>query len=116
MPPIQDLLQSQGFPRAALRPDGNFDLSLIASGLYDQAEVRTTLSPPIKLGIRELLADGPPAPIVRLLKPTIILTGRAGRLVIAPGGEAGINGGYSGAALLLSATAALFLLGRLSAR
>lgn len=54
-------------------------------------EIRTRFSPPIVLKVSELLAEGPPSPVVQAVKPTIILNGSIGRQVIAPAGQSGVN-------------------------
>jgi hypothetical protein len=68
--------------------------SLISASLpavIETIEVRSRFSPPVVLKTAELLkpSGGPPSPVVRQVKPTIILKGGTiGQQVIAPGGVA----------------------------
>jgi len=96
-------------------------LSTVASGLgtalleqYDTVEIRTEATPPLSVNLRDATASGPPSPISQWLKPTIILTGKAGRQVIAPYGPS--EGSFGGPFLLLFSIIGVgFVLGRLTA-
>jgi hypothetical protein len=63
------------------------------TALYNTLEIRTSVTPPAIIDLAALAQDrSPPSPITQFLKPTIILSGGAGRQVIAPYGEA--DGGW----------------------
>lgn len=90
----------------------------IAAGLaavYDTIEIRTSVTPPALIDLHEAASSAgqPPSAITQFLKPTIILSGRSGRDVIAPYGEA--EGGWGGAVFGLAVILGFgFLLGRAS--
>jgi hypothetical protein len=63
------------------------------TSLYNTIEIRTSVTPPAFIDLAALAHDtGPPSPITQFLRPTLILSGAAGRQVIAPYGEA--EGGW----------------------
>lgn len=71
------------------------------ASIYDTIEIRTSVTPPAVIDLYEIAHDnGPPSPITQFLKPTLILSGRAGTQVIAPYGEAAGGWGPSIGALL----------------
>lgn len=85
------------------------------SAVYDTIEIRTSVTPPAVIDLHAAAASAgePPSPITQFLKPTIILTGRSGRDVIAPYGEA--EGGWGGPIFGLAVILGFgFLLGRAS--
>lgn len=90
----------------------------IAAGLsavYDTIEIRTSVTPPAIIDLHAVAASQgePPSPITQFLKPTLILTGRTGRDVIAPYGEA--EGGWGGPIFGLAVILGVgFFLGRAS--
>ena len=98
-------------------------IDLIASGgknpeqllpaIWSNVEVRTNATPSIDAAI-SYDPSAPPSPLLQWLRPTVILTGPAGRTVIAPYGEAGGSGGLVAAGVLLGIVGIGFLLGRLS--
>ncbi len=62
----------------------------VIASFWDTLELRTNVTPPIRLNTAELFDTTTPAgPVVKFLKPTVVFTGAAGRQVLAPGGEAG---------------------------
>lgn len=88
------------------------DIALAAlSGVYDQIEFKSAVSPPTSFNVRDLQSSSPPSPLTQWLQPTLILTGPQGRYVIAPYGEA--QGGY---APLIGTVAAIFGIGFLLGR
>jgi hypothetical protein len=91
--------------------------------LWETAELRTRVTPPVKLSILKLASaelgqqGGEASAVGPLLKPTLILTGPAGDKVVAPYGEAGGREGtvvLVGGALGLAGALVLagYLLGR----
>lgn len=75
-------------------------LSATLPSLIDTIEIRSRAHPPIRLKIADLLAEPkpgapvvPPSPLMRLLKPTVIITGPAfpKPQVIAPAGPVGAD-------------------------
>jgi hypothetical protein len=95
-------------------------MSGIAAGLgsaildqYDTVTLVSDATPPLSVNLRDATASGPPSPIAQLLRPTVILTGRAGRKVIAPYGES--TGSHGGPFLLVLGLVGVgFVLGRLT--
>ena len=65
------------------------------SSLYDTVEVRTALSPPIRVPTSDILQINPNDPNAKppwwlsWMKPTVIFSGAGGRQVVAPAGVAG---------------------------
>jgi len=77
--------------------DQGMQLALAAlSGFYDTLEFRSALTPPMEFNVADLTSDTPPNPIVQWLRPTLTLTGPAGKKVIAPYGEAPPSGALGG--------------------
>jgi hypothetical protein len=76
---------------AVAAQQGSFLKGLAA--IYDRIEIRTSVTPPAVIDLYGLAHDdSPPSPVTKFLKPTIILSGKAGTDVIAPYGEA--EGGW----------------------
>ena len=109
--PIRAALVSQGFPGQSILDSGNLDPAALFSGVYDRLQFRSHLTPPI--GIDLATAGGPPSLFTRLVRPTIILSGQAGRTVIAPEGEASP---VVGALVSLGLVGVIFALGFLAGR
>lgn len=79
--------------RFAAGPDLVGALTGGLTSLYNTVEIRTSVTPPAVIDLAALAQNsGPPSPITKFLRPTIILSGNAGRQVIAPYGEA--EGGW----------------------
>lgn len=64
-------------------------ISSALPNLIESIEVRSAFSPPVTLTIKDVLKAGPPNPVVKRVKPTIIIKGGIGQQVIAPGGVVG---------------------------
>lgn len=83
--------------------------------IYSSAQVRTALTPPADIDIASLDSgpgdSGEPNWAVKLLQPTLVLSGPAGTKVIAPAGEAPASTGVLGAALLAALVGLPFLIG-----
>ncbi len=58
-----------------------------AAALFDTVEISTTVTPPVRLSVLDF-SDPNPSPASRFLKPTMILTGPAGTVTVAPHGIA----------------------------
>ncbi len=109
VPALRSALQSQGFPRSSVTDAGNIDPAALLSGVFHTIELRSAATPPITIKTAELQFGGPPNPWLSFLKPTVIMTGPAGRTLIAPYGEAGdgtlgavvVVGGLVGLGVLL---------------
>lgn len=94
--PARDLMVQQGFPSDSIDADGNFNPAAILSGVISEVEIRTNFTPKVVLDISKL-AHGQrqgPNPLMAVLRPTIVLRGKA-NATIAPYGEAG-QGGWLG--------------------
>lgn len=85
---------------------------------YSTIEIRTAVSPPVMMKVADLLdTKAPPSAVSQFLKPTVILTDRAGgRNVIAPYGVAQNGSALPGVLLVLGILGAGFVAGRLSKR
>jgi len=88
VPVVREALRSQGLPGDSITNEGKFNPTAFVEGTYTQAEFWTRVTPPVHFDVVDLVKDGPPHPLTEFLQPTIVLTGPAGRLVIAPYGEA----------------------------
>lgn len=102
--PLLDLIASGG-----KRPEG------ILPSIWNHVEVRTSATPDIGTDITyDPNPSTGPNPIMQWLKPTVILTGPAGRTVVAPYGEAGGGGALVTAAFFLGIVGIGYVLGRMS--
>lgn len=89
VPVAQSLIAKQGYNPYLIDANGNLDAGGVLGVFFNEVEVRTTVTPPLKFPIT---ATGPsPDPmmqeVLESLRPTVIFTGPAGREVIAPFGE-----------------------------
>lgn len=100
---------------SALITNGQFTPFKALSKLYDRAEFRTSVTPTTIIDVASLdSSGGGPSPWMKLLRPTLILSGPEGRKVIAPAGEASEHGGVTGLLLVGALLGIPFLLGRAS--
>ncbi len=104
------LIAAQGGNPLMLNDDGSLNPNGIVSLFFNTVEVRTSATPPIRFPIGP---SGPPAApgtdsLVRTLKPTIILSGPAGEVTVAPYGTVIAE---SWLPVIIVGTAALGLLG-----
>lgn len=79
--------------------------------LIESVEVRSAFSPPIVLNIKDILKEGPPNPVVKRVKPTIIIKGGIEQQVIAPAGVVGPDEWKRNLLILTGATAGVTALG-----
>lgn len=82
--------------------------------VYDRAEFRTNFTPAIAIDIASLDEDGTsgdPGILLKLLQPTLTLSGPAGIRVIAPEGEASQGGGLAGLITIAGLLSVPFFLG-----
>lgn len=103
MPDLIDSLRT-GNPAAAF------------ASVYDSMEVRTALTPPIVTGTQGLFPTtegGQPNVLLNFLRPTVILRGRGGEVVVAPNGQAG-NGTFLFLGVIGALVGVGFVLGRWS--
>lgn len=103
--PLRAALQTQGFPAGSITDSGTVDPAALLSGVFTSVELRTQASPPVVIRTADLQMGGPPNPLLAFLKPTVILTGPAGKTVIAPYGVSG--NGTVGAIVLVGALVAV---------
>jgi hypothetical protein len=107
--PARGLLANQGIDPRMLEDNGEIDPQALFALAFDTVTVKTAIAPDMVIDMTKK-GSGQVSQIVKDAKPTIILSGRAGRIVIAPAGEAttvanfqsaGIQAGLGiGAALL----------------
>lgn len=75
----------------ALRNFQAIDAQALLALAYDTVTIKTALTPPIVIDLRES-GSGQVTQLMKDVQPAVILSGRAGRVVIAPAGEpSGIN-------------------------
>jgi hypothetical protein len=65
---------------------GDLDPQALVALAFDKVVIKTTATPDIEIDLRQA-GTGKISAAVRTFQPTVILSGRAGRVVIAPGGE-----------------------------
>ena len=63
------------------------DLSSLGKGAVKTVEFRSTITPAYKYNPWGAKTDAPPSPIMKLLKPTVVLDTVAGPVTLAPYGE-----------------------------
>lgn len=100
---------------------GDFDLAAVLSSAvasnYKTIEIRTTLSPPIRLNVADYVNNQPPSAFTKFLQPTVILTDSTGhQTVVAPYGVAQNGSALPGLMLLGAFFGTAFLLGRRSVK
>lgn len=86
---VRNLLRRQGIDPAIITNSGEIDPSALIALAFDRIEFSTTLTPPMKINLREP-ADpkSQTGALVKSIKPTLRLYGAAGNIVIAPFGVA----------------------------
>lgn len=94
------------------------DPAAALSKIYSTIEVRTRVTPNAVINIADLgKSNKKPNPIVKWLKPTLVLKGQAGTKIVAPYGEAPPQGGAgTGIAIVGGILGGVFLLGVLADR
>lgn len=82
------LIASQGGNPLMLNDDGSLNPDGVIALFFNNVEVRTSVTPPLLFPIGPTGTQADPATdaLVRSLKPTVILSGPAGRVVVAPYG------------------------------
>jgi hypothetical protein len=109
--PARASLQAQGTDPMIIKDDGSLDYERLIGTAFDTVEIRTTVTPPWRIDLRpgEPPPEGAPPqlPMVAQLKPSVILSGRFGRAVIAPyglpEGSTAIANGLKAAAAVIAA-------------
>lgn len=98
---------------ASLITNGEFTPFHALARLYSRAEFRTSITPAITVDVASLDGgqSGEPSAILKMLRPTLVLAGPEGTKIIAPHGEAGRNGGLTGAIFLAILVGGPFLAG-----
>lgn len=88
VPGARALIQSQGGNPLILNNDGSLNPDGVLSLFWNNLEVRTSVTPPLlfPIGPHGTPADPATDALIRSLKPTVILKGPAGDVVIAPYG------------------------------
>jgi len=82
------LIQSQGGNPLMINNDGSLNPDGVLALFFNNVEVRTSVTPPLlfPIGPTGTPADPATEALVRSLKPTVILSGPAGRVMVAPYG------------------------------
>ena len=88
VPVARQILSSQGLDPSMLHQQGEISATDLMSIAFEDIEIRTALTSPVKFKLRE-----PPDPrttaLLNEIRPVVVMTGRAGRVEIAPYGTAG---------------------------
>lgn len=115
VPTVRSALTAGGIPANALTDAGDIDPAALISGFVKGAEVRTQFSPPVYIATKDLFVKpgqaAQPSPLLRQLKPTIVLDTNTGKSVIAPYGVADRSGMKRLGLVLGGGALALFLAG-----
>lgn len=100
--PFRAALQAAGYSPNIITDDGNLDPGQLVATAYDTIEFRSTLLPLSPIRTAEFV-DGKPSGLGfgALLKPAIILTGRNGKVEIAPYGTPDASTAWFGLALIV---------------
>lgn len=113
VPTVRSALTAGGIPSNAITDAGDVDAAVLISGFVKGAEVRTQFSPPVYIATKDLFAKPgaaqQPSPLLKRLKPTIVLDTNSGKSVIAPYGVADRSGKMRLGTVLGGAALALFL-------
>lgn len=112
VPVVRAALVTQGFPAGTITDAGEVSFAGLASGAYNKVEFSSNLTPAIAVDTETLDRPGPVPWFVRVLKPTVTLRGPAGRVVIAPAGEASKLGLFVAVGIVGGIFAAGFFLGK----
>jgi len=85
----RNLVASQGFNPLIVNSDGSLNPDGVLAMFFNQVEVQTSATPPLRFPIGPSGEPTDPATdaLVKTLKPTVILSGPAGRVVVAPYGS-----------------------------
>lgn len=88
VPLVRSALQSQGIDPRSIDDSGAISGEALFALAFDKVEVRTAYTPNVTI---DVLAPADPEThaLLSRVQPTVILTGRGGRVVVAPYGEAG---------------------------
>ena len=86
--PTRALIQSQGGNPYMVNDDGSLNPDGVLALFFNNVEVRTSVTPPLlfPIGPTGTPADPATEALIRALKPTVILRGPAGEVVVAPYG------------------------------
>lgn len=89
---VRSGLQTQNVDPMIVKDDGSLDYARLITSAFDTVEIRTTATPnwriDLKPGAPPPEGAPPQLPFVASLKPTVVLSGRFGKAVIAPYGVA----------------------------
>lgn len=90
VPTVQALIASQGGNPGMINGNGELDAAGALGMLFNEVEVRTSLTPSLRFPISAGGAAPDPvmAQLISSLQPTVIFTGPAGRVEVAPYGAA----------------------------
>ncbi len=77
--------QSQGMSPSVVSDSGEIDADALMALAFDKVEIRTALTPPVTIDLKAP-SSGEASQLMKDIQPAVILSGRAGRHVIAPAG------------------------------
>lgn len=96
--PARAALIAQGVDPKMISDSGDLDPQALIAIAFNKVEISTTATPTITIDLSKS-GQGSASAAVRALKPTVVLSGRAGRVVIAPAGESKGSPGVMAAGL-----------------
>lgn len=88
--PARAALIAQGVDPKMISDSGELDPQALVAIAFNKVEISTTATPTITIDLSKT-GEGQASAAVRALRPTVVLSGRAGRVVIAPAGETAGN-------------------------
>lgn len=115
--PFRAALQTAGYSPDIISNDGTLDPGQLVATAYDTIEFRSRIFPSLAFSTAGLLGGkgGPSGGIAELVKPTVILTGRSGRVEVAPFGSPNPSTGLIGFMLFAGTLISIgYLVGKVS--
>lgn len=89
VPATRNLIASQGGNPFMIRDDGSLSPDGVVSLFFNEVEIRTAVTPPLRFPIGPTGAPASPAAdaLVKSLQPSVTFRGPAGQVVVAPYGQ-----------------------------
>lgn len=85
--PFRAALQVAGYSPNIVTDEGSVDPGQLVASAYDTIEFRSRIFPSLAFSTASLIGGGPTGGgLAELLKPSVILTGRSGKVEVAPYG------------------------------
>lgn len=112
--PLRSALQSAGVDARTVRDDGTINPAGFLASAFHTVEFRSSATPTIRVATGEMLNEGgQPDAFTAWLRPTVVLKGKSGDVIIAPVGESKGGSILPGLGVALVLFGAGYALGRL---